>query len=73
MDSDDESIKNTKRKRKKVNFIQRYITCSMSIFQPIWVRCCPILSNKHDGRYLESQFNFVLYCGTIFWVIYLLF
>jgi len=72
MDGDDESTKNNKTKRKEGNSIQRYGVGLMFIFQPIWVRCRPILFNDTYGKYLESQFRFVLYCGSIFWLLYLL-
>ncbi len=43
-----------------------------SFFQPIWVRCGSILSDIMDRKFMESELRFVLYCGSILWVIYLL-
>jgi hypothetical protein len=42
------------------------------IFQSIWVRCRSVFPNITDRKFMESELRFVLYCGTFFWVIYLL-
>jgi hypothetical protein len=42
------------------------------VLQPIWVRCCSVLSYYCDREYLERQFNHVLNLGVIFWSIFLL-
>lgn len=70
MDPDEESDKQIKREAKKTSILKRYVASTMFIFQPLWVRCCPILSDKSYGRYLEGQLRFVLYCGTFFWILY---
>ena len=42
------------------------------IFQSFWIRCRPIFSNIVDRKFMESELRFVLYCGIIFWTIFLL-
>jgi hypothetical protein len=42
------------------------------VFQSIWVRCRSIFPNITDRKFMESELRFVLYCGVIFWIIYLL-
>lgn len=41
------------------------------VFQSIWIRCRPILSYYSNREYLIRQFNFVLYFGSILWIILL--
>ena len=43
-----------------------------TIFQPIWVRCRSIFSNIMDRKFMESQLRVVLYCGILFWSLFLL-
>jgi hypothetical protein len=43
-----------------------------TILQPFWVRCGSVWTNLMDRKFMESQLCVVLYCGTIFWVVYLL-
>ena len=43
-----------------------------SIFQSIGIRRSPIFTNIMDRKFMESELRFVLYCGGIFWLIYLL-
>jgi len=42
------------------------------VFQSIRVRRGSIWSNIMDRKFMESQLRVVLYCGSIFWIIYLL-
>ena len=42
------------------------------VFQSIWVRCRSIFPNITDRKFMESELRLVLYCGTIFWILYLL-
>ena len=43
-----------------------------SVLQSIWVRCRSIFPNITDREFMESELRFVLYCGGIFWILYLL-
>lgn len=60
------------RQDKKNDVLQRYLSCSLFIFQSFWVRCCSILFDGNYGKHLESQFGYVLYCGFFFWFLHLL-
>ena len=42
------------------------------ILQSFWVRCRSVFPNITDRKFMESELRFVLYCGLIFWVVYLL-
>ena len=42
-----------------------------TILQSFWVRYCTILPNIIDRKFMESELRIVLYCGTIFWTLYL--
>ena len=42
------------------------------VFQSIWVRCRSVFPNITDRKFMESELRFVLYCGGIFWALYLL-
>jgi hypothetical protein len=39
------------------------------VFQSIWVRCRSIFPDITDRKFMESELRFVLYCGTIFWIL----
>ncbi len=43
-----------------------------TFLQSFRIRCGSIFSDIMDRKFMESELRFVLYCGTIFWVIYLL-
>jgi hypothetical protein len=43
-----------------------------TFLQSIWVRCRTIFSDIMDREFMESESRFVLYCGTILWIIFLL-
>lgn len=43
-----------------------------AFLQSIWIRCRSIFPNITDRKFMESELRFVLYCGIILWVIYLL-
>ena len=42
------------------------------ILQSLWIRCRSVFSDVMDREFMESQFYFVLYCGSIFWFVLLL-
>jgi len=43
-----------------------------TILQSFWIRCRSVFPNITDRKFMESELRFVLYCGAIFWVVYLL-
>ena len=42
------------------------------ILQSFWIRCRTVFPNITDRKFMESELRFVLYCGIVFWVLYLL-
>ena len=43
-----------------------------TILQSIWIRCRSIFVNIMDRKFMESQLRVVLYCGVLFWSLFLL-
>lgn len=66
------STKITKQ-RDKVNVIQRYGINDGSILQSFWIRCRSVFPNITDGKFMEGELRIVLYCGILFWLLYLLY
>jgi len=74
MDPDgDKQIKIPKREAEKITFIQRCCIDVSSVFQSFWVRCGSIYTDIADRKFMESELRVVLYCGILFWTIYLLY
>jgi hypothetical protein len=42
------------------------------ILQSFWIRCRTVFPNITDRKFMESELRFVLYCGIVFWGLYLL-
>jgi len=68
---DDDSRKQNLEKNIPRQFIPT-ISDDSTILQPFWVRRGSIWSNIMDRKFMESQLRVVLYCGSIFWIVYLL-
>jgi hypothetical protein len=74
MDPDgDKQIKISKREAEKITFIQRCCIDVSSVFQSFRVRCGSIYTDIADRKFMESELRVVLYCGILFWTIYLLY
>lgn len=74
MDPDgDKQIKISKREKQKVTPLQRHSLNVSTILQSLWVRCRTIFPNITDGKFMEGELRVVLYCGILFWIIYLLY
>jgi hypothetical protein len=43
-----------------------------SVLQSIWVRCRSVFPDITDRKFMESELRFVLYCGSVLWILYLL-
>ena len=43
-----------------------------SVLQSFWLRCRSILPDVTDGKFMESELRYVLYCGVAIWLAYLL-
>ena len=71
-DGDSKNNKQAEKQRKQNNAVQRHGIDDSSILQSFWVRCRTIFPNITDRKFMESELRFVLYCGGIFWILYLL-
>ena len=73
---DGDSRKNNKQTKRQANankFVQRYSFDVGSVLQSFWIRCRSIFPNTTDRKFMESELRLVLYCGFIFWTLYLLY
>jgi hypothetical protein len=43
-----------------------------TLLQSFWIRCRSIFPDITDRKFMESELRFVLYCGGILWIVYLL-
>ena len=59
-------------KKPEVNAIQRHEFVPSTIFQSLWIRCRSIFPNITNGKFMESELRYVLYCGIFFWLLHLL-
>ena len=71
-DGDSKNNKQAEKQGKQNNAIQRYGIDAGSILQSVWVRCRTIFPTATNREFMESELRFVLYCGTILWIVYLL-
>jgi hypothetical protein len=71
---DGDSTKNNQQIKKQANkdiVVQRCGIDAGSFLQSVWVRCRSIFPTATDRKFMESELRFVLYCGLIFWAVYL--
>lgn len=71
-DGDKQNKRNNIAKKQKDDVVQRYESIPSSVLQSLWVRCRSILPDITDGKFMESELRYVLYCGMFFWIVYLL-
>lgn len=71
-DGDKQNKRNNIAKKQEDDVIQRYESIPSSVLQSFWVRCRSILPDITDGKFMESELRYVLYCGMFFWIVYLL-
>ena len=72
MDEGDKKIQNKIfRKKTEDRNLQRHDPFPGPILQSFWVRCRTILPDITNGKFMESELRYVLYCGTILWIAYL--
>ena len=58
-------------KKPEVDAVQRHEFVPSSILQSLWVRCRSIFPNTTNGKFMESELRYVLYCGIILWAAHL--
>ena len=71
-DGDSKNNQQAEKQGKQNNALQRYGIDAGVILQSIWVRCRSIFPNATDRKFMESELRLVLYCGILFWALYLL-
>ena len=71
-DGDKQIEKYLNGKANKNDVIQRHRFDVGFILQSVWIRCRSVFPNITDRKFMESELRFVLYCGGIFWALYLL-
>ena len=71
-EGDSKNNQQAEKQGKQNNVIQRYGIDAGTILQSLWIRCRAIFPNITDRKFMESELRFVLYCGGIFWALYLL-
>jgi hypothetical protein len=72
-DCDRKNKKHIKREDQTNSFLQRFSPNVGTILQSLWVRCRSIFPNATDGKFMEGELRFVLYCGVLFWTLYLVY
>jgi len=70
-DGDSKNNQQAEKQGKQNNAIQRYGIDAGTILQSLWVRCRTIFPNITDRKFMESELRVVLYCGFVFWTVYL--
>ena len=71
-EGDSKNNQQAEKQGKQNNAIQRYGVNAGTVLQSLWVRCRTIFPVATDRKFMESELRFVLYCGILFWVLYLL-
>ena len=72
-DGDSKTYNKIKKKRTSNSLSKRYVPDVSSVLQSFWIRCRTIFPNSTDGKFMESELRFVLYCGIFLWSLYLLY
>jgi hypothetical protein len=72
-DGDSKNNQQAEKQGKQNNVVQRYGVNAGTILQSLWVRCRSIFPNATDGKFMEGELRFVLYCGVLFWTLYLVY
>ncbi len=72
-DGDSKNNQQAEKQGKQSNVIQRYGINAGTILQSLWVRCRTIFPTATDRKFMESELRFVLYCGILFWTLYLVY
>jgi hypothetical protein len=70
-EGDSKNNQQAEKQRKQIDAIQRYGINAGTILQSLWIRCRTIFPNATDRKFMESELRFVLYCGFVFWALYL--
>lgn len=71
-DGDKKTQKQIIRKEAEIGNLQGDDPLLGSVLQSFWLRCRSILPDITDGKFMESELRYVLYCGVAIWLAYLL-
>ena len=71
-DGDSKTHTQVKKKRTSSSLPKRHVPNVGTVLQSFWVRCRSVFSDIMDRKFMESQLRYVLYCGSILWIIFLL-
>jgi hypothetical protein len=72
-EGDSKNNQQAEKQGKQNNVIQRYGVNAGTILQSVWIRCRSIFPTATDRKFMESELRVVLYCGVIFWTLYLVY
>jgi len=72
-EGDSKNNKQAEKQGKQNNVIQRYGVNAGTILHSVWIRCRSIFPPATDRKFMESELRVVLYCGVIFWTLYLVY
>lgn len=70
-DDDSEENQKTKRKRKKINFLQRYLTNAGDVFSTIWIRRLIQINDGFNWIILGCRYRFLLYFRMLLVILYI--
>ena len=70
-DGDKKTQKQIIRKETEDGDLQGYDPLPSSVLQSLWVRCRTIFPDITNGKFMESELRYVLYCGIILWAAHL--
>jgi hypothetical protein len=71
-DGDKQTQKQIFRKETEDRNLQGNDIVPSTFLQSFWVRCRTIFPDITNGKFMESELRYVLYCGILIWVAYLL-
>ncbi len=71
MDGDSKNDKQVKGEGEPIEPIQRHGFDVGTLLQSIWVRCRSVFPTITNREFMEGELRIVLYCGFIFWALYM--
>jgi hypothetical protein len=71
-DGDKQTQKQIFRKETEDGDLQRDDIVPSSFLQSFWIRCRTIFPDITNGKFMESELRYVLYCGVLVWLAYIL-
>ena len=71
-DGDKQTQKQIFRKETEDRNLQGNDIVPGTFLQSFWIRCRTIFPDITNGKFMESELRYVLYCGIIIWFAYLL-